>query len=72
VLKVRRKGKWRRVGKMGLHGGRYLYRLRLGHRKGGARRFGGMRLKRSARVLTLRAHVKGAGRSNILRVRIGR
>ena len=72
VLKVRRAGKWRRVGTMRLHGARYLYRPQLGHRRGSARRFGGMRLKRGARVLRLRAFVKGAGRSNIVRVRIGR
>jgi parallel beta-helix repeat protein len=72
VLKVRSSGTWRRVGTMRLRQSRYLYRPRLGHRNGGARRFGGMRLKRSARVLRLRAYVKGVGRSNILRVRVGR
>jgi hypothetical protein len=57
---------------MRLHGARYLYRPQLGHRRGSSRRFGGMRLKRGARVLRLRAYVKGAGRSNIVHVRIGR
>jgi hypothetical protein len=31
-----------------------------------------MRVKNGARVLSLRAYVKGAGRSNILHVHIGR
>jgi nitrous oxidase accessory protein NosD len=72
VLKVRRGGKWRRVGAMRLRGARYLYRPQLGHGKRNGRRFGGLRVKRRARVLRLRAFVKGAGRSNIVRVRIGR
>jgi len=72
VLKVHRGGRWRRVGTMRLRAGRYLCRPRLTHGKAGARRFGGLRVKRSARVLRLRAYVKGAGRSNIVRVRIGR
>ena len=38
------------------------------HAHGAAvRRFGGLRVKRGARVLRLRAYVKGAGRSNIVR-----
>jgi hypothetical protein len=72
VLKVHRGGKWRRVGTMRLRGGRYLYRPQLGQRRGGARRLGRVRVKRRARVLRLRAYVKGAGRSNVVRVRIGR
>jgi hypothetical protein len=72
VLKVRRGGKWRRAGTMRLRGGRYVYGPRLGQRRGGARRFGGLRVKRSTRALRLRAYVKGAGRSNIVRVRIAR
>jgi hypothetical protein len=72
VLKVRRAGHWRRVGTMRLRGGRYLYRPQLGHGKRSGRRFGALRLKRGARVLRLRAYVKGAGRSNIVRVRVGR
>jgi hypothetical protein len=73
TLKVRRAGKWRKVGTMRLRGGRYTYRPQLGKsRHGGKRRFGGLRMRRSARVLLLRAHVKGAGRSNIVRVRVGR
>jgi hypothetical protein len=73
TLKVRRAGKWRKVGTMRLRGGRYTYRPQLGKsRHGGKRRFGGLRVRRSARVLLLRAHVKGAGRSNIVRVRVGR
>jgi parallel beta helix pectate lyase-like protein len=72
VLKVRRGGSWRRVGTMRLRGGRYLYRPQLGHGRADGLRFGGLRVKRSARVLRLRAYVKGAGRSNIVRVRIGR
>ena len=72
ILKVRRGGKWRRVGTMQLRGGRYLYRPQLGQRRGGGRRLGAVRVKRGARVLRLRAFVKGAGRSNIVRVRVGR
>ncbi|MGH2980089.1 MAG: right-handed parallel beta-helix repeat-containing protein [Solirubrobacterales bacterium] len=73
VLKVRRGGRWRKAGTMRLRGGRcYLYRPRLGRPRGGKRRFGGVRLKRGAGVLRLRAYVKGAGRSNIVRIRVGR
>jgi hypothetical protein len=72
VLKVRRNGKWRRAGTMRLQGGRYVYRPRLAKVGHASRRLGGLRLKRSARVLRLRAYVKGAGRSNIVRVRVGR
>jgi hypothetical protein len=72
ILKVKRGGKWRRVGTMRLRAGRYLYRPQLGPRRGAERRFGGLRVKRGARVLRLRAHVKGAGRSNVVRIRIGR
>ena len=72
ILKVKRGGKWLRVGTMRLRAGRYLYRPQLGQRRGAVRRFGGLHVKRGARVLRLRAHVKGAGRSNILRVRVGR
>jgi len=72
VLKVRRGGKWLRVGTMRLRGGRYLYRPRVGRRHGSVRRFGGLHVKRGARVLRLRAYVKGTGRSNILSIRIGR
>jgi hypothetical protein len=72
VLKVHRGGGWRSVGTMRLRGGRYVYRPQLGHGKAGGRRFGGLRVKRTARTLRLRAYVKGAGRSNIVRVRIGR
>ena len=72
ILKVRRGGSWRRVGTMRLRAGRYLYRPQLGQRRGAVRRFGGLHVKRGARVLRLRAHVKGAGRSNMLRIRVGR
>ena len=72
ILKVKRDGSWRRVGTMRLHAGRYLYRPQLGPRRGALRRFGGLRVKRGARVLRLRAHVKGAGRSNVVRIRVGR
>ncbi len=66
------RGRWRRVGTMRLRAGRYLYRPQLGRRRGAVRRFGGLRVKRGARVLRLRAHVKGAGRSNVVRIRVGR
>jgi hypothetical protein len=72
ILKVRRGGKWRRVGTMRLRAGSYRYRPQLGQRRGAVRRFGGLRVKRGARVLRLRAHVKGTGRSNVLRIRVGR
>jgi nitrous oxidase accessory protein NosD len=72
ILKVKRGGKWLRVGTMRLRGGRYRYRPQLGQRRGAVRRFGGLHVKRGARVLRLRAHVKGTGRSNVLRIRVGR
>jgi hypothetical protein len=72
ILKVMRDGRWRRVGTMRPRAGRYLYRPQLGPRRGAVRRFGGLRVKRGARVLRLRAHVKGAGRSNVVRIRVGR
>jgi hypothetical protein len=57
---------------MRLRGARYVYRGRLARRAHKGHSFGGLRLKRSARVLWLRAYVRGVGRSNIVRVRIGR
>jgi hypothetical protein len=72
ILKVKRGGKWLRVGTMRLRAGRYLYRPHLGRHRGAVRRFGGLHVKRGARVLRLRAHVKGTGRSNVLRIRVGR
>jgi parallel beta-helix repeat protein len=72
ILKIKRDGKWRRVGTMGLRAGRYLYRPQLGRSRGAVRRFGGLHVKRGARVLRLRAHVKGVGRSNVVRIRVGR
>jgi hypothetical protein len=72
ILKVKRDGRWRRVGTMRRRAGRYLYRPQLGPRRGAVRRFGGLRVKRGVRVLRLRAHVKGAGRSNVVRIRVGR
>ena len=71
---MRRGGKWRSVGTMRLRGGRYLYRPQLGKHRQAARGAASAACvsKRSARVLRLRAYVKGAGRSNIVRVRIGR
>ena len=57
---------------MRLRAGRFLYRPLLGPGRAAVRRFGGVHVKRGARVLRLRAHVKGAGRSNVVRIRIGR
>ena len=73
VLKVKRGGKWRRVGTMKLHGVRYTVSPQLGkvgHRP--ARRFGKTHVRRHSHTLKLRAIVPGVGRSNVLRVRIGK
>jgi Right handed beta helix region len=73
VLKVRREGRWCRVGVMPLRGGSYDARVQLGRivRKA-SRRFGHTRVKRGPRTLRLRAYVSGAGRSNIVLVRVHR
>ena len=73
VLKVRRGGKWRRVGTMRLRGARYVVSPHLGKAsRRAARRFGNTRVRRHSGKLALRAYVPGVGRSNVLRVRIGR
>ena len=73
MLKVHRHGGWKRVGVMRLQGKRYVASLQLGKlgRKA-ARRFGTAHVARHSRVLRLRAYVRGTGRSNIVRVRIGK
>jgi hypothetical protein len=73
VLKIRRAGKWRRVGVMPLRGGSYAASVQLGRivRKA-SRRFGRAWVKRGPRTLRLRAYVRGAGRSNIVLVRVHR
>ena len=72
VLKVRRGGKWRRVGTMKLRGARYIAGPSLGKAGRAARRFGNTRVRRHSGTLKLRAVVPGVGRSNVLRVRIGK
>ncbi len=72
ILKVRRGNKWRRVGTMELHGVRYTATPRLGKAGSAARRFGKTRVRRHSGTLKLRAFVPGVGRSNVVRVRIGK
>ena len=62
VLKVRRAGAWRRVAKMRLRGTRYAVRLRPEQLADPIR----------PRTVRLRAYVRGAGRSNIVAVRLRR
>ncbi|HZO60953.1 MAG TPA: right-handed parallel beta-helix repeat-containing protein [Solirubrobacterales bacterium] len=72
VLKVRVGRKWRRVAAMRLRGVRYVAKPHLGTiGRRAAREFGMTRVRRHGR-LKLRAHVPGVGRSNVLRVRIGK
>ena len=61
------------MGVMQLRGKRYVGTLQLGRlgRRAG-RRFGKTHVARHSRILRLRAYVKGTGRSNIVRVRIGK
>ena len=62
VLRVRRAGAWRRVAKMRLRGTRYAVRLRPEQLSDPIR----------PRRVQLRAYVRGAGRSNIVKVRVRR
>ena len=71
VLKVRVGKKWRRVATMRLRGVRYVSKPHLGKAGRAAREFGMTRVRRHGR-LKLRAYVPGVGRSNVLRVRIGK
>jgi hypothetical protein len=71
VLKVRVGRKWRRVAAMRLRGVRYLARPHLGKAGRAAREFGMTRVRRHGR-LKLRAYVPGVGRSNVVRVRVGK
>jgi hypothetical protein len=72
VLKVRRGNGWRRVGVMRLRAGRYVVTPHLGKTGRQGRGFGNTRVRRHSQTLKLRAYVPGTGRSNLLRVRIGR
>ena len=73
VLKVRRKGEWRRVGMMEARGGSYTLGVRLADSKRGRSvRLGLAHFRRGPRTLRLRAFVPGAGYSNLVLVRIGR
>jgi parallel beta-helix repeat protein len=72
VLKVRRGNKWRRVATMRLRGVRYLVVPKLGTAGRHGRGFGNTRVRRHSKTLKLRAYVPGVGRSNVVRVRIGR
>jgi hypothetical protein len=72
VLKVRVGKRWKRVATMKLSGIRYLAKPHLGRvGRRAARKFGMTRVRRHGR-LAIRAHVPGVGRSNVLRVRIGK
>ena len=62
VLKVRRAGSWRRLATMRLRGTRYAVRLKPEQLIDPIR----------PRTLRLRAYVRGAGRSNIVKVRVRR
>jgi nitrous oxidase accessory protein NosD len=71
VLKVRRRGMWRRVDDMVLRGSAYAVGVRLAQ-KGSSRlrSFGEARIPRDLHTLRLRVYVRGAGHSNIVRVRV--
>ena len=72
VLKVRVGKRWRKVATMRLRGVRYTAKPHLGTiKRRAARRLGMARVRRSGK-LKLRAHVPGVGRSNIVRVRVGK
>jgi hypothetical protein len=72
VLKVRVGNRWRRVATMRLRGMRYVAKPHLGKIGRRARGFGMTRVRRHSGKLKLRAYVPGVGRSNVLRVRIGK
>jgi hypothetical protein len=73
VLKILRRGVWRRVETMRAHGGGYVASVQL-ERKGrrASRRFGAARIPRRLPTLQLRAYVRGTGHSNIVLVRVRR
>ena len=72
VLRVRLGDRWRRVGLMRARRNDYAATLRLGGaERQRFRRLGLTRVPRALRTLRLRAHVPGAGRSNIVAVRLG-
>jgi hypothetical protein len=73
VLKVLRRGAWRRAATMRQQKERFVARLKL-ERRGRKRAFGfgRVRVPRGLRTLQLRAYVPDAGYSNIVRVRIRR
>jgi nitrous oxidase accessory protein NosD len=71
VLKVRRRGMWRRVDEMAQRGSAYAVGVRLAQKRNSRfRSFGEARIPRRLRTLRLRVYVRGAGHSNIVRVRI--
>ena len=72
VLKVRVGKHWRRVATMRLRGVPYIARPQLGKVGRTGRGFGMSRVRRHSGRLSLRAYVPGVGRSNVLRVRIGK
>jgi hypothetical protein len=72
VLKVRVGKRWRRVATMRLRGVRYVAKPHLGKIGRRARGFGMTRVRRHSGRLKLRAYVPGIGRSNVLRVRVGK
>jgi hypothetical protein len=73
VLRILRRGAWRRVEQMRPHGGGYTASVELARKgRGVSRRFGAARIPRGLRSLQLRAYVPGTGRSNIVLVRVRR
>jgi hypothetical protein len=73
VLKVRYRGRWRRVAVMRPRGNGYSTSVRLEKRaRKTARRFGSAIVPRRLRTLRLRAYVRDAGHSNIVQVRVRR
>jgi hypothetical protein len=73
VLKVRVGNRWRRVATMRLRGVPYVAKPQLGRTgRRSARPFGMTRVRRHSGTLKLRAVVPGVGRSNVVRVRVGK
>jgi parallel beta-helix repeat protein len=73
ILKIHRAGQWRRVGVMPLRDGSYTLSVELKNvRRKASRRFGLVPVRRGPRTLRLRVFLRGAGYSNIVRVRVSR
>ena len=61
ILKVHRRGAWRRLAEMRLRGSRYAVRVKAAQLA-----------DRRPRTVRLRAYVRGAGASNVVAVRVRR